>query len=366
MQQSISLTNEYYIVITNNCNMNCKYCIGNDIIYGNHPTSNLAIDDLKSICQFINEENDINPHDINIVFYGGEPLLDQQAIKYIINNTREIKANYLLYTNGILLDSIDKTIRNKLRVILVSFDGVEELHNKYRMQGSFKLIKDQVNNFKKNYNGTLIGRITFMPDSNIYLAVKNSLKTFDAVYWQMASIQNDLIDNQYIAYQDGLKKLIYEWIRNIKKGIVDQIIPFQSIISSIIKGENTEKLKCGCGSTLKVINFNGDIYLCDEMIRMNEGKIGSIYSGIKKPETYMYEIDKCKNCEVNKYCGGRCLFMHQYYNNKKIEYYCSNTKFLITELLKNVKSIEKCISENIISFDQLDNFYSRNCTECIP
>ena len=357
---------EYYILVTKSCNMQCKYCVGSDIVFTKSNCSNDKID-IQGISNYlINESKNYPNEKLSVVFYGGEPLLNQKAIIELINRTKKIAHNFSLYTNGLLLDKIDEYLLQNIRHIFVSFDGIRELHNYYRKDNTFDKILENVKSLKRKYKGNLIARITLMPESDIYRAVNNCLEICDAVFWQQASIANSFSCEDQEKYQMGIDKLVSSWLENMKNGKIQNIIPFQSIVGSYLTGEKKNSLRCGCGSTLKVVNSNGDLYSCDEMIRLKKGIIGNIYNGSNPIKISTVDLEGCRECEVNEICGGRCLFSHSYYPKDKNKFYCENTKHLINSLVDKSECVRVLIEKGIVALDEIRTFESMNCTEEIP
>ena len=104
---------EYYIYITNKCNMNCSYCS----VMMNSKKSNLpesidySLDDLESFID--NTQSNHIDEDAIIYFFGGEPTLDYKKISEIINIfkvKKGYKVKFVLHTNGILLGAIPYNI----------------------------------------------------------------------------------------------------------------------------------------------------------------------------------------------------------------------------------------------------------------
>jgi putative peptide-modifying radical SAM enzyme len=347
--------------------MKCKYCIGAGIEYTEGLDNKTNID-TEGISAYIRTETNSNSSEKpTIVFYGGEPLLNQQAIMRIMELTKDIYPNYILYTNGLLLSQIDNAILHNLSRVFVSFDGIREIHDLYRKNNSFDKIQSNVKALRSRFKGTITARVTFTPKSDIYKAVTNCFEYFDAVFWQQVSSQNGVNVELQQKYQAGLDKLITEWFNEIEQhGIVRNIIPFQAILGDYLTGVKNNLLRCGCGSTLRVISANGTIYSCDEMIRVNAGSIGSIYNGTQSITLSTNEIKRCQECNVRYLCGGRCLFSHRFYSDEQNDYYCANTKYLIDKIVEKSSRVVTLIEKGIILLNDINSSHSRGYTEEIP
>lgn len=139
---------EYYIAVTRDCNLNCSFCFWNNIERKKNYVKLNPLD-LK---KFIGKTKNICESESNIiVFYGGEPLLNQDLIEDIINVTDGNKIIYCLYTNGVLLHTLRKNILNRLSYVALSIDGDREFNDKHRGKGSFKKAIDDVAGLKKSF-----------------------------------------------------------------------------------------------------------------------------------------------------------------------------------------------------------------------
>ncbi len=117
------------ILPTLDCNFDCEYCFEDNraSVYMDDDTEKHLIEFIKSFGEF---------KKLQVVWYGGEPLLAFDRIVSITQKIKSLDADFsaVLITNGYLLD--EKVIRQlkKLRInsIQVTVDGSEEVHNRRR------------------------------------------------------------------------------------------------------------------------------------------------------------------------------------------------------------------------------------------
>ena len=97
------LINKIVFNVSNMCNLNCKYCYANGGNY-NREDSLMSLNTAKIIINEIKLKYD----DIGTVyFFGGEPLLNFELIKHIVNELEKYyreKIDFRIVTNGILLN----------------------------------------------------------------------------------------------------------------------------------------------------------------------------------------------------------------------------------------------------------------------
>ena len=155
------------LVLTDACNLACKYCLYSGQYSGFHGRRNRSItwEIAKSAIDHFLEINNQKPFEamhnrkINIAFFGGEPLLEYELIRRVIEYSRPLARShywidYSLTTN--LTDLSDELaeflVRNQVGVE-VSLDGPEEVHNLYRCdkngQGSFRTVINNLGRLRR-------------------------------------------------------------------------------------------------------------------------------------------------------------------------------------------------------------------------
>ena len=115
--------NSAWLLVTNNCNLKCKYCWRTQL-YKEDITKDMSIETADKAMEFIQKNGE---EGAAITFFGGEPLLNFDLIKYIMQKYPTL--NYTIYTNSTLLsDEIINWLhkrRDFIRIVL-SIDGKEE------------------------------------------------------------------------------------------------------------------------------------------------------------------------------------------------------------------------------------------------
>lgn len=124
---------------TERCNMRCKYCYYHQD-GGGYRTFGSKFMTFEIAKAAIDEFLNITERDeVNISFYGGEPLLNFQLIKdcinYVNNHYSDKKILYAMTTNATLINDEIAEFFSKLPKVLitVSLDGPKEMHDKYRI-----------------------------------------------------------------------------------------------------------------------------------------------------------------------------------------------------------------------------------------
>ena len=269
---------EYFVAVTRDCNLDCLFCFWKDLEEkSKYPQ--FTSSDIKHFV-YLNR-NSSNKSDI-IVFYGGEPLLNQPFIEEIIHAIESDKVTFCLYTNGILLHEIKNAILNKLSYIIISIDGDEYINDKYKGSGSFKEVIRNVLALRKHYHGELIARFTLMYDSSLKNSVLGLIHYFDHVYWQIESSPRlEGWNEQIVRYDQDLDWLIDFWLANIEKGHFFNIVPFQCILLTLLWKRKVNSLRCGCGTCFVFIDTDGKCYSCDELVGYQRFHLGNVHQKYK-------------------------------------------------------------------------------------
>lgn len=148
--------------ITESCNLKCAYCIYSKYYSYNHNRSNKIMDIsiAKEFIDYVFLLNNVDslPHEIQISFFGGEPLLNFNSIREIVSYSKKKypkqKFRFAMTTNATLLDKyIEFLVENKFNV-LISIDG-NDYDNRYRVfknnEKTFDIIKRNINLLRAGY-----------------------------------------------------------------------------------------------------------------------------------------------------------------------------------------------------------------------
>jgi len=173
----------FHVILTSNCNLQCKYCFGeslddfdeefgNDIEVDYDLPHNLEYD-VGLLDRFCRKD----PTCV-LTFYGGEPLMQIGTLRRIMDNVSP--KQYMIQTNGLLLDRLEPKYTNRFHTILVSIDGEESLTDHYRGKGIYHQVVKNLKHIKQNgFSGELIARMTIMEHTDIEKQVKYLLNNPD-------------------------------------------------------------------------------------------------------------------------------------------------------------------------------------------
>ena len=135
--------------ISHDCNLRCEYCFAAQGDFG-HGRKLMPFEVGKAAIDFLIKHS-ANRHNLELDFFGGEPLMNLDVVKKVVEYARSIEKEhnknfrFTMTTNGILLDddSIDFINREMSNVVL-SLDGRKEVNDRLRptvnKKGSYDII----------------------------------------------------------------------------------------------------------------------------------------------------------------------------------------------------------------------------------
>jgi uncharacterized protein len=374
----------FHLILTSDCNLQCKYCFGEsledfdynfgdeiDVDYNLPRKLNYNVELLNNFCG--------KDSDCVLTFYGGEPLLQADKLREIMNKVKP--KHFMIQTNGLLLDKIEPKYVNRFHTILVSIDGEEKLTDYYRGKGTFQKVIDNLKLIKKNgFEGELIARMTVMEQTDIEKQVKwllnNEKFSFTSIHWQLNAgfWGNDFQRRKFeqwtkTSYIPGVKRLAQFWVDKMEKeGVVLKIYPLLGIAESLLNDEKNCLMRCGGGWINYAIQTNGYIMPCPTMWGMKKYYLGHIKNAnpLQLPKILVNQ-KPCVDCTILKVCGGRCLYTNitKRWNDNAYKKVCYTVKQLIETTEAEIPRIQSLISQKKISLNDFDYLKYNGC-EIIP
>lgn len=339
------------MLLTNDCNLACSYCFESNKGKDYMPKE-MALDILKATYNVVDPMVGI----FTLNMFGGEPLMNWETFKAVCDYTLEnnLKIRITATTNLTLLNDEMIDYIDELSIpILVSVDGIKEVHDKHRCNSFDKVIENMKKLIDRDLGYLIEARMTVAPDTAKYMyeSVKmlvdlgiNNIANVPAsdLDWDAQSIQD---------YKDNYEKILDMYIdilndetnkRNISLYKVDQAL---NLALEPIKEDTS---MCNIGNPRWVIvDWKGDIWPCPDYpttdnVDLIAGKIGNFYTGVDetkvdpKPMVATYELERCKGCEAISICKSGCPYENYTKNGKFNEPtigYCTLQKAFV-EIIK--------------------------------
>lgn len=314
--------------IAHDCNLACRYCFAEEGEYhGRRALMSLEVG--KKALDFL-IANSGSRRNLEVDFFGGEPLMNFETVKKIVEYARSQepvynkKFRFTITTNGMLLtdDKIDFINREMSNVVL-SIDGRKDVNDRMRPRvdgkGSYdrivpmyKKLVDQRGEKEYYVRGTYTKyNLDFSDDVFALL---------DAGFDQI-SVEPVIADPKepYAITEADLPRIFEEYERLMQK-ILDyeatgKKFNFFHFMLDLDQGPCAiKRLRgCGCGNEYVAITPDGDIYPCHQFVGEADYKMGNVDDGTFNREmksdfakTHIYSKPDCRNCWARFYCSGGC------------------------------------------------------------
>lgn len=294
--QSITLN------ITQGCNLRCAYCQ-----VDKNPKI-MAWEMLKEALDWC-RKNVERPY---ISFFGGEPLLEYDKIKWSIENYPDI--GFGLSTNITLLtpEKIKFFFEHHTN-FLFSIDGIGEIHDLTR-GNSWHLIKDKLAILGELFPHSVF-RLTLTPKNISHLC--ETIIVANSFGFDNFNALPDGIDSHWTSddYEEMRKQLTM--LYSVPKYRA-MFRPFEDY-SKRLKGIE-EEYQCCDGKTTISILTDGRLSLCGEQTEDSPFIVGDLKNGIiqEKLDNFWNQIEPCPiHCKANPICSKERCFSRRYFNNDK-------------------------------------------------
>ena len=314
--------------IAHTCNLNCSYCFASQGKYsGERAVMSLEVG--KRALDFL-IENSGTRRNLEVDFFGGEPLMNYQVVKDIVAYARSIEKQhnknfrFTLTTNGILIDDdvIDFANREMSNVVL-SLDGRKEVHDRFRVDyagnGSWERIVPKFQKLVEARGGkNYYMRGTFTHANPDFL---NDIKQMLDLGFTELSMEpvvcapgdpSELTQEDLPVVLDQYEKLAELMLERKKEG---RPFTFYHYMIDLTGGPCIYKRISGCGSGTEYMAVTpwGDLYPCHQFVGDEKFRLGDIYNGVTNTECQqsfaecnVYARPECRDCWARLYCSGGC------------------------------------------------------------
>ena len=312
-----------------------------------------------------------------IGFYGGEPLLALDKM-YDIMDRVPAKA-FTLQTNATHLNKVDPVYLNQLEAILVSVDGGIEATDANRHEGVYDTVLRNCRSIRNNgYGNDLVARMAFSRKGDIHRDVSHLLRlndpAFDHVHWQLDVFWSEIRDEQEVEdwlgrYDKGITRLVGDFGQSLESGVVPGVVPFISILRTLVTGNPVPHIWCGSGRDSFAIMTGGRIDVCPIAPELSYSAVGNIRNSTPESLRDILPVgEPCSLCPDKWVCGGRCLFANKtmFWGRKWFDRVCTSTHHMIQELKSLVEPTRRLIQDGVISANALDYPKINNGCEIIP
>lgn len=316
------------IHIAHTCNLNCSYCFASQGKYhGDRAMMSFEVG--KRALDFL-VENSGSRRNLEVDFFGGEPLMNFDVVKQMVEYARSIEKKhnknfrFTLTTNGMLIDDdvIDFANREMSNVVL-SLDGRREVHDRYRVdytgKGSWETIVPKFQKLVKAREGkNYYMRGTFTHANPDFLNDIKQMLDLGFTELSMEPVVCAPEDPSALTAEDlPIVLEQYEKLAELMRERDKEGNPFTfyHYMIDLTGGPCIYKRISGCGSGTEYMAVTpwGDLYPCHQFVGEEKFKLGDIWSGVTNKETVeefascnVYARPECRDCWAKLYCSGGC------------------------------------------------------------
>ena len=276
--------------VAHTCNLNCSYCFARQGKYhGDRAVMSFEVG--KRALDFL-VENSGTRRNLEVDFFGGEPLMNFQVVKDLVAYARSIEQEkgknfrFTLTTNGMLVDDDVIEFANKeCHNVVLSLDGRKEIHDRFRVdyngKGSWETIVPKFQKFveAREHKGYYMrGTFThhnpdFLEDIRKMLDLGFSELSMEPVVCD-ASDPSALTEEDLPVVMEQYEKLAELMLQRDEEG---KPFTFYHYMIDLTGGPCIYKRISGCGSGTEYMAVTpwGDLYPCHQFVGEERFRLGT-------------------------------------------------------------------------------------------
>ena len=306
----------------------CQYCFAEEGEYhGRRALMSFEVG--KKALDFL-IANSGNRRNLEVDFFGGEPLMNWQVVKDLVAYGREQeklhdkKFRFTLTTNGVLLnDEVMEFCNREMGNVVLSIDGRKEVHDKMRPfrkgAGSYDLIVPKFQQFAESrHQDKYYVRGTF---THYNLDFSEDVLHLADLGFKQISVEPVVAEPKepYAIREEDLPKLFEEYdklaVEMIRRHKSGEDFNFFHFMIDLEGGPCVAKRLSGCGSGTEYLAVTpwGDFYPCHQFVGNEKFLLGNVDEGILNTDIRdefkccnVYAKEKCRKCFARFYCSGGC------------------------------------------------------------
>ena len=314
--------------IAHTCNLNCSYCFASQGKYhGERAVMSFEVG--KQALDFL-IANSGSRRNLEVDFFGGEPLVNFQVVKDLVAYARSIEKEhgknfrFTLTTNGLLIDEdVIEFANRECHNVVLSLDGRKEIHDRFRVdyagKGSWDRIVPKFQQLVEARGGRgyyMRGTFThanpdFLKDIQVMLDLGFNELSMEPVV-TAPDDPSALTEEDKAIVMEQYEKLAMLMLDKDKEG---KPFTFYHYMIDLTGGPCIYKRISGCGSGTEYMAVTpwGDLYPCHQFVGEDKFKLGDVWKGVDNTaiqneflECNVYARPECRDCWARLYCSGGC------------------------------------------------------------
>lgn len=314
--------------VAHDCNLACKYCFAGKGEYDG-PKGLMSFETGKRALDFLIEQSGTRKN-LEVDFFGGEPLMNWEVCKKLVEYGREQEKihnknfRFTLTTNGLLInDDVIEFCNREMGNVVLSLDGRKATNDAMRVSrngaGSYDLIIDKFKKFADSRNQENYYMRGTYTHNNLDFS-KDIIHMADMGFKELSIEPVVCSPDEPYALKDGdlpiLKEqyqiLADEMLKRYRKG---NGFTFYHYMIDLDAGPCIVKRVSGCGvgTEYLAVTPSGELYPCHQFVGDEKFLLGNIWDGIINKQVLeqfencnVYSHKECKDCFAKLYCSGGC------------------------------------------------------------
>ncbi|MBQ7132858.1 MAG: thioether cross-link-forming SCIFF peptide maturase [Oscillospiraceae bacterium] len=314
--------------IAHTCNLNCSYCFASQGKYqGERALMSFEVG--KRAFDFL-IENSGTRRNLEVDFFGGEPLMNWEVVKQLVAYARSIEKEhnknfrFTLTTNGVLLnDEIIDFLNKEMSNVVLSLDGRKEINDHFRIDYSGKGSYDTIVPKFKRLVEKRRGKDYYMRGTFTHNNVDFTNDLFHMADLGFKELSMEPVvcppSDPYALTEEDKPKLFeqYEILAKemLKRKKQGNPFTFYHYMLDLKNGPCIYKRITGCGSGTEYMAVTpwGELFPCHQFVGDEKYSLGNIWDGVTNTSVQdefrmcnAYAKEECKNCWAKLYCSGGC------------------------------------------------------------
>ena len=314
--------------VAHTCNLNCTYCFAAQGKYHGERAL-MSFETGKRALDFL-VENSGKRRNLEVDFFGGEPLMNFEVVKQLVAYARSIEDKcgkhfrFTLTTNGVLLDDeVTEFANRECHNVVLSLDGRKEVHDRLRKtingKGSYDTIVPKFQKFvkargDKGYyvRGTFTHNNTDFTNDIFHMADLGFTELSMEPVVCAPGEEYALTEEDLPVLFEQYEILAKEMLRREREG---RPFTFYHYMLDLTGGPCIYKRISGCGSGTEYLAVTpwGEFYPCHQFVGDPKYSMGNIWDGVTNKALQdefklcnAYARPDCKDCWAKLYCSGGC------------------------------------------------------------
>jgi uncharacterized protein len=319
---------------------------------------------VEKVIDFIFKRSVLSDEEIDIGFFGGEPLLQFKLIKKFINMMKKHplypskRVNFSIVSNGTILNSkIINYIKEHQISFGISCDGPPQIQDRFRRTKSGRktsdIVEKNIKKVKKAFSNAMVNAV-YHP--NTYKQLPQTIRYFASLGVKQIYLNPDFsapwCKQDILSIQDVYDEIGEIYTQHYLEENPLFISMIDSKISVILRGGYRTIDRCRMGKGEFAFTPSGDIYPCERLVGngQNDHCIGNVLNGQVRSNNPCHEAPagqintECTSCSIKEYCMNWCgcsNYMSTGLYNRVSSFLCASEKAAIKTSFEVFQNIEK-------------------------